>query len=71
MRPRYGRRRRATGPREGADVVGVDWIEDLGVKTISEIVASGGKATFVHGAVGDTETCDTMVKVAVDTYDYR
>ncbi len=55
----------------GAGVVGVDWIEDLGVKTISEIVASGGKATFVHGAVGDTATCDTMVKVAVDTYDYR
>lgn len=54
--------------REGANVVGVDWIEDLGAKTISDIVAAGGKATFVPGDVGTTEVCETMVKVAVDTY---
>jgi NAD(P)-dependent dehydrogenase (short-subunit alcohol dehydrogenase family) len=54
--------------REGANVVGVDWIEDLGAKTIRDIVGSGGKATFVPGDVGDTATCETMVKVAVDTY---
>jgi hypothetical protein len=49
--------------REGANVVGVDWIEDLGAKTISDIVGSGGTATFVPGDIGDTKTCDTMVKV--------
>jgi len=54
--------------REGANVVGVDWIEDLGAKTIADIVAAGGTATFVPGDVGTTEVCDRMVKVAVDTY---
>lgn len=61
-----GAARRAA--REGANVVGVDWIADLGAKTIADIVASGGKATFVEGDIGVTETCDTMVRVAVDTY---
>lgn len=54
--------------REGANVVGVDWIKDLGEKTISDIVGAGGSASFVYGDVGDTETCDRMVKAAVDTY---
>lgn len=53
---------------EGANVVGVDWIEDLGTKTIADIVAGGGKATFVFGDVGDSAVCDRMVKTAVDTY---
>lgn len=61
-----GAARRAA--REGANVVGVDWIEDLGAKTIADIVAAGGSATFVPGDVGTTEVCETMVKVAVDTY---
>lgn len=54
--------------REGANVVGVDWIEDLGTKTIADIVAAGGKATFVHGDVGDSAVCDQMVRTAVDTF---
>lgn len=54
--------------REGANVAGVDWIRDLGEKTIADISASGGSALFVYGDVGDTETCDRMVKVAVDSY---
>lgn len=53
---------------EGANVVGVDWIEDLGARTIADIVAAGGKATFVYGDVGDSAVCDRMVKTAVDTY---
>ncbi|MFN0190445.1 MAG: SDR family NAD(P)-dependent oxidoreductase [Aestuariivirga sp.] len=53
---------------EGANVVGVDWIEDLGAKTIADIVAAGGKATFVYGDVGDSAVCDRMVKTSVDTY---
>lgn len=54
--------------REGANVVGVDWIKDLGEKTIGDISASGGSATFVYGDVGESETCDRMVKTAVETY---
>jgi len=54
--------------REGANVVGVDWIEELGARTIADIVAAGGRATFVPGDVGRTETCDRMVETAVDTY---
>jgi NAD(P)-dependent dehydrogenase (short-subunit alcohol dehydrogenase family) len=53
---------------EGASIIGVDWIEDLGARTISDIVASGGKATFLHGDVGDSAVCDRMVKMAVDIY---
>lgn len=54
--------------REGANVVGVDWIQDLGAQSIARINAAGGKAVFVHGNVGETATCERMVKIAVDTY---
>lgn len=54
--------------REGANIIGVDWIKDLGEKTIADIVAFGGKATFVYGDVGETDTCEKMVKTAVATY---
>jgi len=30
--------------REGANVVGVDWIQELGAKTVEGIVAAGGRA---------------------------
>ncbi len=54
--------------REGANIVGVDWIKDLGEKTIADIVAAGGNAVFVYGDIGETETCDRMVKTAVDRF---
>ncbi|MBX3283300.1 MAG: SDR family NAD(P)-dependent oxidoreductase [Acidobacteria bacterium] len=54
--------------REGANVVGVDWIKDLGEKTIANITASGGKAVFFHGDVGESDTCEKMVKFAVDSF---
>lgn len=54
--------------REGANVVGVDWIKDLGARTIDRINSAGGKAVFVHGSVGDSATCDQMVKAAVDNF---
>jgi NAD(P)-dependent dehydrogenase (short-subunit alcohol dehydrogenase family) len=53
---------------EGANVVGVDWMEDLGAKTIADIVAAGGKAAFVFGDVSNSEVCDRMVETAVDIY---
>lgn len=54
--------------KEGANVVGVDWIEDLGRRTIAGIVQAGGRAVFVPGDVGDPAVCDAMVKTAVDTF---
>ncbi|MCZ8261106.1 MAG: SDR family NAD(P)-dependent oxidoreductase [Beijerinckiaceae bacterium] len=54
--------------KEGANVVGVDWIADLGEATIDRIKASGGNATFVPGDVADTAVCERMVKTAVDSY---
>lgn len=54
--------------KEGANIVGVDWIQDLGIKTIQGIKDSGGKATFVYGDITDTAVCERMVKTAVDTF---
>jgi len=54
--------------REGANVVGVDWITELGAKVIAGIVDAGGKAVFVPGDVGQTATCEKMVQVAVESF---
>jgi NAD(P)-dependent dehydrogenase (short-subunit alcohol dehydrogenase family) len=54
--------------REGANIVGVDWIKDLGTATIQGIKNSGGKAVFVHGDITETAVCERMVKTAVDTF---
>jgi NAD(P)-dependent dehydrogenase (short-subunit alcohol dehydrogenase family) len=54
--------------REGANVVGVDWIEDLGQETIDMLTAEGHDARFVFGDVGSAETCDRMVAVAVEAF---
>lgn len=54
--------------REGANVLGVDWLREEGEAVIKEIVKEGGTATFVFGDISTNETCKEMVKVAVDTY---
>ncbi len=54
--------------REGANVVGVDWIGDEGRAVIDGITASGGKATFVQGDISEDAVCAEMVRVAVATY---
>jgi NAD(P)-dependent dehydrogenase (short-subunit alcohol dehydrogenase family) len=54
--------------REGANVVGVDWLVDEGKAVIEAINTEGGKATFVAGDISETEVCDAMVKAAADTY---
>ncbi len=51
--------------REGANVVGVDWIKDLGEETNEAILAGGGQAHFVFGNVGDPAICDQAVSTAV------
>ena len=54
--------------REGANVVGVDWIKDEGQAVIDAANAEGGKARFVYGDVSDNAVCEEMVKVAVEAF---
>jgi NAD(P)-dependent dehydrogenase (short-subunit alcohol dehydrogenase family) len=54
--------------REGANIVGVDWIGDLGAGTIDAIVSEGGKAVFVEGDIADEDTCKRMIDTAVRTF---
>lgn len=63
-----GRAAAIRAAREGANVVGVDWIRDEGEAVVEAINRDGGKARFVFGDVGDTKTCDRMVRVAVDQF---
>ena len=54
--------------KEGANVVGVDILQDLGASVVEQIKAEGGNATFVGGDISEDATCAQMVRVAVDTY---
>jgi NAD(P)-dependent dehydrogenase (short-subunit alcohol dehydrogenase family) len=54
--------------REGANVVGVDWIGDLGQATTDEIVKAGGKSVFVPGDIGEAATADAAVEAAVSQF---
>ena len=54
--------------REGANVVGVDWLEEQGKTTMDEIAAAGHATRFVACDVGQDETCAKMVEVAVEAF---
>lgn len=54
--------------REGANVVGVDWIKDLGEETHEAILTGGGKSAFVFGDIGERSTAETAVSMAVSTF---
>jgi NAD(P)-dependent dehydrogenase (short-subunit alcohol dehydrogenase family) len=54
--------------REGANVVGVDILEELGASVVESIKAEGLNATFVGGDISKDAVCAEMVKVCVDTY---
>jgi NAD(P)-dependent dehydrogenase (short-subunit alcohol dehydrogenase family) len=54
--------------REGANVVGVDWLKDLGEATHQAILAEGGKSVFVHGDVADTAVSQAAVDQAVSVF---
>ncbi|MCA3562342.1 MAG: SDR family oxidoreductase [Aestuariivirga sp.] len=54
--------------REGANVVGVDWIKDLGEAATAGIVKQGGKSVFVYGDIGEAATADAAVTAAVSNY---
>lgn len=51
--------------REGASVVGVDWLADEGAAVVNSILDTGGKAVFVSGDISETAVCDAMVSAAV------
>jgi NAD(P)-dependent dehydrogenase (short-subunit alcohol dehydrogenase family) len=63
-----GRAASIRAAREGALVVGVDWIEDLGRETAEVVRSEGGRMEFLHGDVADNATCDRMVETAVRAY---
>jgi NAD(P)-dependent dehydrogenase (short-subunit alcohol dehydrogenase family) len=54
--------------REGANVVGVDWLRDEGQAVVDAITAEGGKSRFVFGDVSENAVCDAMVKTAAEAF---
>lgn len=54
--------------REGANVVGVDWLEEEGNAVIDGITAEGSKATFVVGDISEDAVCQKMVRACVENY---
>jgi NAD(P)-dependent dehydrogenase (short-subunit alcohol dehydrogenase family) len=54
--------------REGAKVVGVDWLEPEGRATMDAIAAEGHATRFVPGDVGEDATCARMVETAVEAF---
>ena len=54
--------------REGAQIVGMDWLADAAAETAEVIRSSGGKIVFLVGDVAKAEDCDAMVSLAVKTY---
>ena len=52
--------------REGANVVGIDWLPNEASQTAEAIAKDGGKIAFVVGSVAKTADCDRMVALAVE-----
>jgi NAD(P)-dependent dehydrogenase (short-subunit alcohol dehydrogenase family) len=53
---------------EGASVVLADLNDDDGAKVLSEIEATGGKATYVHADVSQAADCEQMIGTAEETF---
>jgi NAD(P)-dependent dehydrogenase (short-subunit alcohol dehydrogenase family) len=54
--------------REGANIVGVDWIGDLGAAVIAGINAEGGKAAFINGDIADPAVNEAAVAAARSSF---
>jgi NAD(P)-dependent dehydrogenase (short-subunit alcohol dehydrogenase family) len=54
--------------KEGAKVVGVDWVKEKGEETLSMIKEVGGESIFIKADVSRAEDVKKVVKTAVDTY---
>lgn len=53
---------------EGASIVVVDVDDKNGERTVQDVHAQGGKATYVHADVSRAADCENMVKVAEQTF---
>ena len=54
--------------REGANVVGVDWLKELGEAVDADIRKEGGRSVFVHGDIGDPATAEAAVAAAASSF---
>ena len=54
--------------REGANVVGVDWLEEQGKAAMDKVAAAGFDVRFVPGDVSDDAVCARMIEVAVKEF---
>ena len=54
--------------REGAAVVVVDINDEGGEATVSEVVATGGRASYVHADVSIADDCQKMIAAAEATF---
>lgn len=59
--------------KEGANVVVLDWLGDVGQQTVDSInmlysSIGGGKAIFVEGDIANDDDCDKMVQTAIDNF---
>ncbi|MFM8745550.1 MAG: SDR family NAD(P)-dependent oxidoreductase [Aestuariivirga sp.] len=54
--------------REGANVVGVDWLRDLGEETAAQVRQAGGRMVFVHGDIGEAATGEAAVEAAAANF---
>lgn len=54
--------------REGASIVGVDWLPEQGAAVIEQIRSAGGQAVFVPGDIAKEDTCTRMIAAAVDNF---
>ena len=54
--------------REGANVVGVDWLKELGEETDARIRSAGGNSIFVYGDIADPATGEQAVAAAASTF---
>ena len=54
--------------REGANVVGVDWLKDQGEATDAAIRDLGGNSVFIHGDIADPATMEAAVQAAANSF---
>lgn len=68
-----GKSTAARAVKEGANVVIMDWLDEVGKHTTDSINTNfgnigGGKAIFVYGNIANPEDCDLMIKIAVENF---
>jgi NAD(P)-dependent dehydrogenase (short-subunit alcohol dehydrogenase family) len=54
--------------REGANVVGIDWLPDEARQTAAAIEKEGGRIAYLVGSVAKTADCDRLVQLAVERF---